>query len=327
MIFYKFPFQESIYTIKQENQQTQVSFVPFDRGEVLHFQGTAIPILCKEDIRLSTIDLPHGQNTAIEPESENDYLDKISTVIEFIKAKELKKLVIARQKKIPYTSLSPLGAMDLPQSFLNLCQAYPNAFVYLFLHKKTCWMGAFSELLGKYIKKTSEFQTMALAGTLPLEEAWTEKEIEEQKPVTKYIEAILRQYSKQIYISETYSHFSGNIKHLRTDFQCRIQPKDLEHLISQLHPTPAVCGIPKKVCMEAIKTFENFDRSYYSGYIRIETDKEILYFVNLRCAEFTKKHATIYIGGGITPKSLPEKEWKETELKSEAIVKSLCPIF
>jgi isochorismate synthase len=47
-----------------------------------------------------------------------------------------------------------------------------------------------SEVLGKFNKATHEFETMALAGTLPVSEDWSEKEIEEQKPVTTYIQNI-----------------------------------------------------------------------------------------------------------------------------------------
>jgi uncharacterized protein YecA (UPF0149 family) len=39
---------------------------------------------------------------------------------------------------------------------------------------------------GQYNKITEDFETMSLAGTLPVSEDWSEKEIEEQKPVSIY---------------------------------------------------------------------------------------------------------------------------------------------
>jgi isochorismate synthase len=69
---------------------------------------------------------------------------------------------------------------------------------------------------------------MSLAGTLPVSESWSEKEIEEQKPVSNYIRDILKNYSEMLEESETYDHISGNIKHLRTDFKTKIQPEDLD---------------------------------------------------------------------------------------------------
>nr|MBP7983046.1 chorismate-binding protein [Kaistella sp.] len=205
----------------------------------------------------------------------------------------------------------------------NLCETYKNAFVYFFIKDGECWLGAFSELLGKFDKKTSEFQTMSLAGTIPVDENWTDKEIEEQEPVTDFISNTLKNYASEVYKSDTYDHVSGNIKHLRNDFSAKISENDLEKIIYELHPTPAVCGIPKEICQNAIENFESHPRNFYAGYIKVETEENVQYFVNLRCAEFFKNAALIYVGGGITAESSPEKEWGETELKSEAVLKNL----
>jgi isochorismate synthase len=184
-------------------------------------------------------------------------------------------------------------------------------------------MGAFSEVLGKFNTTTHEFETMSLAGTLPVSEEWSEKEIEEQKPVSTYIQNILENYSDNIQKSETYDHISGNIKHLRTDFKAKINPQDLDKIIKELHPTPAVCGIPKEFCKEKIEEFEKFPRELYAGYIKVETENFVQYFVNLRCARLYKDSVHLFVGGGITAQSNPEKEWRETELKSEAVLKNL----
>ena len=184
-------------------------------------------------------------------------------------------------------------------------------------------MGAFSEVLGKFSKVTHDFETMSLAGTLPVSENWSEKEIEEQKPVTSYIRNILVNYSESVEESATYDHISGNIKHLRTDFKAKIQPEDLDKIIQDLHPTPAVCGIPKDFCKGNIQKTEKFPRELYAGYIKIETEQNVQYFVNLRCSKLYRDSVHLFVGGGITAQSAPEKEWTETELKSEAVLKNL----
>jgi len=152
-----------------------------------------------------------------------------------------------------------------------------------------------------------------------------QKEIEEQKPVTHYISEILKKYVtlSEVEESETYNHISGNIKHLRTDFTAKIEDNRLEELIEELHPTPAVCGIPKEFCKEKIIEIEQYNREFYAGYIKIETEEEIYYFVNLRCAKIYKNQVIAFAGGGITALSSPEKEWRETELKSQAILHHL----
>jgi len=261
-------------------------------------------------------DLPEKKESA-PAETKEEYLHKIERSISFIKEHDLPKLVIARKKHIQFSEI------NLRKSLSNLCMHYPSAFVYAFQKDDMVWIGAFSELLGKYSPSTGLFETMSLAGTLPVCEKWTEKEIEEQKPVTEYIKNSLESFSDHVHLSETYDHISGNIKHLRTDFKAQIQEADLPLVIEQLHPTPAVCGIPKEFCKNAIREIENFDRQMYAGYSQIEHKGSIYYFVNLRCGRFFKDSAEIYVGGGITALSDPEKEWKETELKAEAVLRNL----
>lgn len=321
MIFFKFPFGENFFSVDNKPDCTNVSFVSFTGENQLDFEGNVkeindLPEVFSDDLSNITFEFPN--------EDQEKYVGKISSVIDFIKENDLKKLVIARQKLVPYGRLNGAGKINLTQTFLNVCRAYPNAFAYFFNKDGKCWIGAFSEVLGKFNKETSEFETMSLAGTLPVNENWTAKEIEEQKPVTDYISNILKNYSEHVEQSETTDHISGNIKHLRTDIKAKTDKKDLEKLISDLHPTPAVCGIPKDFCKNAIEKFEVLPRQFYAGYIRVETESHIQYFVNLRCAEFTKNAAIIYVGGGITAQSNPEKEWQETELKSEAILKNIA---
>lgn len=319
MIYFRFPNGSTFYTLKEDPEGTEmVQFVSFDRKEKLDFTGT-LQEISREELKkneFSTTELKSAKTHHTEG-SELDYLNKLKQVIEYIKKHQLKKLVISRIKEIEYPSVS------LSATFLNLCQKYPNAFVYFFVKDGCCWMGAFSEILGKYNHQTSEFQTMSLAGTLPVNENWTEKEIEEQKPVTQYIHEVLNQYSKVVNVSDTRDHHSGNIKHLRTDFDAKVAKEQLPKLISDLHPTPAVCGFPKDLCMEAISTFEAYPREFYAGYIRTENDGLTQYFVNLRCAEFTRTKAYLHVGGGITAQSIPEKEWRETELKAQAIAENI----
>ena len=45
--------------------------------------------------------------------------------------------------------------------------------------------------------------------------------------------------------------------------------------------------------------------------------------MNIRCMQIFSNEAVIYVGGGITSKSNLEKEWKETELKSQVILESI----
>ena len=321
MVYFKFPFSENICTTDSSSTKKWVSFFSFDGSEILPFEGDIKQISQQEFLKkeINTHFLSFNLN-GFEEENQNDYQEKLANVIGFIKQNNLSKLVISRRELLNYNGLK----INLTQTFLNLCKAYPNAFVYFFIKEGKCWMGAFSEILGKFNKKNSQFETMSLAGTISVNDNWTKKEIEEQKPVTNFIRNVLGKFSENMEQSETYDHVSGNIKHLRTDFKAQITQENLENIISELHPTPAVCGIPKDLCQNAIEQFEKYPRKLYAGYIKVETEEYIQYFVNLRCAEFFKNAALIYVGGGITAESSVEKEWQETELKAEAILKNVA---
>ncbi|PIE50169.1 MAG: hypothetical protein CSA38_04555 [Flavobacteriales bacterium] len=315
MIIFRLPFGQEIYTIEEKsNGHFPVVFFGFDKKIQIPFEGNIVEY--QGDINLNTNHLSPITPKITEIQQE-EYFNKIDEVVEFIKGNQLQKLVFSRKKVI-----ENFNKIDLTESFENLCESYPNALVYLFQKENQCWLGAFSELLGKYHHDTQVFETMSLAGTLPKEEAWTRKEIEEQKPVTEYIEGILSQYDA-VEKSATYDHISGKIKHLRTDFKTKIKEEEVEKVINLLHPTPAVCGIPKDLCQKAIIEFEKHDRELYAGYSRIKLNGITYFFVNLRCAKFHQNEAHLFVGGGITSESNAQKEWRETELKSHAILDNL----
>jgi isochorismate synthase len=319
MIYFKLPFNETLYSTDPKINGKSVSFHSFDLLRQINFEGHIINASGQFEQAIITNDILLKDESFFNGETKEEYINSLHQVINVIKDHQLPKLVYSRRK-----IFKDFSRIDFKESFKKLCASYPNAFRYIFNDGQNAWIGAFSETLGKFNKTTHEFETMSLAGTLPVSEEWTEKEIEEQKPVTSYIHYTLKNYSGNIEVSNTYDHISGNIKHLRTDFKARIKPEDLDSLINELHPTPAICGIPKDFCKKSIQELEKFPRELYSGFIKVETDEAIMYFVNLRCARLYKDSVHVFVGGGITAQSNPEKEWRETELKSEAVLKNLA---
>lgn len=318
-IIFKFPQEDLFYSLDFASEKETLIFHSFDDTQENYFRGNLIEISKEEITKLNLSSNDISSTFKDTTEKHADYLKTIEKAIEKVKEYHLPKVVISRRKWIPTEE----NAINLGESFLHLAKDYPNAFVYLAVHPSGTWLGATPEFLGKFDKETNEFETMSLAGTLPVDEEWSEKEIEEQKPVTEYIRKVLQSYATEVRVSETCNQVSGNIKHLRTDLKATIHRKDLDSLIRDLHPTPAVCGVPKELCQSIIGNLEKHSRKYYAGYIRVETKSKILYFVNLRCAEIFRNGALLYAGGGITSMSNPQKEWRETELKCEAVEKRL----
>ena len=319
---FRLPFEEKFILIHHHEAAKNVaSFFPFTNGKTIHLQAENLEVCTSEELKSSFFEVENfpEMNAELNIPQHEEYLQKLEKAIEIIKQNNLPKLVISRP------IAREISSINLEETYQLLCKKYPNTLCYLLISGEEIWIGATPEILGKFNKKTHEFFTMSLAGTLPINEEWSEKEIEEQKPVTHYISEILKKYVtlSEVEESETYNHISGNIKHLRTDFTAKIEDNKLEELIEELHPTPAICGIPKEFCKEKIIEIEKYNREFYAGYIKIETEEEIYYFVNLRCAKIYKNQVIAFAGGGITALSSPEKEWRETELKSQAILNHL----
>lgn len=321
MILFKLPNDPTLYTIEPtENASFSVDFFDFHQRLKFHFSGQKKRATENDLQKMETLFHEKKFNLPLRPVNEDfdTYEKKINIIQFFLAEKKIPKLVFSR--RIYHYFETEISIVD---SFKKMGSSYPQALVYVFVSDKVCWMGGFSEILGKYNKKSQEFSTMSLAGTLPLEEDWTQKEIQEQKAVTTYISSVLKNYDPHYQMTPLKDAISGNIKHLYNEFHAHISPQKVEDLIQTLHPTPAVCGVPKEVCINKINELEDEERSLYSGYINLESADEKISFVNLRCAEIFSNGAKIYSGGGINEQSQPEKEWRETELKAEAVLKNL----
>lgn len=246
----------------------------------------------------------------------------VEKAIEEIAKSDLKKVVISRKEIVKLTDI------NLLEIYKKLLTSYKNAFVSIWFHPKVgLWFGATPETLLQV--DNSRFKTMSLAGTqvydAKKEIVWKNKELVEQQLVTDFIEKSLSGISSNLKIDKTETIKAGNLLHLRTKVEGELYPKStLKSLIRALHPTPAVCGLPRNSAKAFILANENYNRSFYTGFLgELNINKKSTLFVNLRCMEINKNSASIYVGGGITKDSIPEKEWEETVSKSETMKKVL----
>jgi isochorismate synthase len=44
-----------------------------------------------------------------------------------------------------------------------------------------------------------------------------------------------------------------------------------------------------------------------------------IHFVNLRCMQVFEDHFELHVGGGIVEGSIPDDEWRETEMKADVL--------
>lgn len=264
-------------------------------------------------------------------EDFNHYVAIVEKAKEKIGQNEFKKVVLARQKLIELkNNFNPAEAFNI------LCQEHTNAFVSLFfVPGKGVWLGASPEILLS-IDSDKIFKTSALAATQKLckEESlskanWTQKEIEEQALVSRYIINCFKTIRLREYEEDGPRTFrAGNLVHLRTDYSVDMKDVDFPELGTQmldlLHPTSAVCGMPKEPALQFIKEQEGFNRKYFAGFIGpVNINEETNLYVNIRCAEIGNGKAMLYSGAGITGESNPDRELEETELKMKTMERIL----
>lgn len=261
-------------------------------------------------------------------DDKNKYLETVEKAIEAIQKGVMEKIVPGRGKEIHLEQ-----SFSLVESFNRLCGKYPNAFVSLVSTRESgTWLGASPELLVS-VDKDNKFKTAAVAGTQALtpdadlrQIAWTQKEIEEQALVSRYIINCF----KKIRLREFQEHGpktwkAGNLLHLKTDFEVDMNATNFPLLgsvmLQLLHPTSAVCGMPREESLAFLQQHESFDRAYYSGYLGpVNIQNETQIFVNLRCLQWLGEKAILYAGAGVTGDSIPEKEWEETEMKLNTLL-------
>lgn len=255
--------------------------------------------------------------------SKNEYLEKANYFIEKIKSGEFKKIVLSR-----VLTMEIVNSIDYSKFCDNLCEGNKNAFVYLLSTPETgIWAGATPEAL--LSKQKDKLETMAVAGTRLLSDfnnnpTWGKKEIEEQDMVSTFIENILSGLGvKDFKTKGPETIKAGKIVHLKTTFSINSNclKNRLGIFIKGLHPTPAVCGLPKADAYHLIEKAETHKRKLYTGFLGPwNLEKESKLFVNLRCAEFTDNKIFAYVGGGLTKDSVPRDEWNETINKSQTLL-------
>ncbi|MDA9127383.1 isochorismate synthase [Flavobacteriaceae bacterium] len=250
----------------------------------------------------------------------------IQRAVDSIQKGMMSKVVLSRVKGV----YAP--EVDWLYLIWRLIHVDQNAFRYLMVHPDLgIWCGATPELL--ISSKEDQFSTMALAGTRWLEgeefPEWTEKEFEEHHWVVREILTSLKPFASASQ-QEPCDHQAGSIQHLRTDITGSIRaPYEVLDLARSLHPTPAVCGFPKKTALDFITANEGYNRGLYTGYlgfVRPEAQRAEFY-VNLRCMQFLDDRFELFVGGGVTQDSDPNKEWIETQRKMATMGQVIAPFI
>lgn len=293
-----------------------------------------------------------GDSTAGMPECGRSGADRETYAEDFaafhsrLLSGEFRKIVLSRCSR--ETTAVETGPAEM---FGRACRMYPRMFVALFSTPRSgTWLMATPEILLE--GGGGRWSTIALAGTMRLEGGaldrfdmpvssraghpvnsraghhepgtlpeWSGKNMEEQQYVAAYIKDCLARFTAEVSADGPYTVRAGNLVHLRSDFRFALDDDSrIGDLISVLHPTPAVCGLPKGKAYGFISAREHTPRAYYSGFTGpLGIGGETRLYVSLRCMRLNGTSCDLYAGGGLLKDSTEQQEWDETEAKMETM--------
>ncbi len=185
-----------------------------------------------------------------------------------------------------------------------------------------------------------EVQTVALAGTrrrdatssagdaaLAAALLDSKKDRQEQEYVAEAIVEALAPYVDGLDKSadpEVVRH--PDVQHLRTTIRGRLaKDATIFELVKQLHPTPAVGGLPRESALAWLDVNEQLDRGWYAGPIGwIGPNGEGEFVVAIRSVLMAKDMASAFAGCGLVPNSNPEDEWEESQVKLQTVRQGLA---
>ena len=306
--------------------QGKISYLPLDlinqqKGFILMPFDSQLNGLILTPSKITETEFKLDRNVEINSKIKIDdfspkkapYIKSVKNALNHIKSTELEKVVCSSTFSMTVDSEKNV------EYFKKLIQLNNDAFCYFFHDPLTgIWMGASPEKLISL--NNGVLSTCALAATKKdINESWGDKEFREQKIVEEQIIKDLKGTCSNIEAGILQTVKAGSLFHLKTMLKANTTHRS-KILIDKIHPTPAVAGTPKDLALKYINNSENYDRSFYTGYIGFIDDYECDIYVNIRCAQISDNQLTIYVGGGITQESKPEDEWGEIINKSQIML-------
>lgn len=252
----------------------------------------------------------------------------VESAIARIRAGELDKVVLARE--IVVTADAPIPVATV---LTRLDQAYPDCFLYLV----DGFCGASPELL---VGRSGDVvRAQPMAGTAPRRgdpvadarlaaSLFASPTYRQEHQVT--IDAVhdgLLAYSSYVdYEPEPSVVALANVAHLATSVEGRLShpPASILELVDALHPTPAVCGRPRRAALAVIAELEQLDRDRYAGAVGwVDAAGNGQWAVSIRGATIDGRVARVIAGNGIVADSDPPTELAETRAKLQAMLTAI----
>jgi menaquinone-specific isochorismate synthase len=244
----------------------------------------------------------------------------------------LSKVVLARVQTV-----SAEGTLDPVGVVLNLWKENPGSHVFLFEPAPGApLLGAAPETVATVAE--GSFRATAVAGSI--DRGLTEKE---QRDLAKALLGNQKDRREhQMCVQDTLerlgavaTHIQAQrephvltlsaIQHLETVIEARLRPEEnVLSVLDTLHPTPAVCGLPRGRALEFLEREEPFQRGWYAGPVGwFDGEGNGVFVPALRSAVGCGGEWRLFAGAGIVAGSKPGQEWDETRIKFQPVLRAL----
>ncbi len=267
--------------------------------------------------------LPELLGTTYSPDRE-EWIGCCRKVLDTIQSGEMEKVILARQTGLDFAGPVPAirFLMDYP---------FPESSTYRFYFEP--FEGhAFVSLTPErlYRRDGERLLTEALAGTVTKEALKaddhtaselllnSEKDVREHRFVKDTIHRELQPVCSVIDMEETVQVLQlSQLAHLYTRCTAMLKPGSGNDstVLRQLHPTPAVGGVPREASMQLIASLEPFCRGWYAGPVGWMSRDAAEFAVGIRSALVNGERVFLYSGAGLVRGSDPDSEWEEVDQK------------
>ncbi|MFJ7747656.1 isochorismate synthase MenF [Peribacillus sp. NPDC097295] len=264
----------------------------------------------------------------VEPEA---WKQTVAQAVEEIKTTDLDKIVLARELRLVFER-----SIDSTRVLEQLIAEQPLSYIFSLEAGGDCFIGATPERLIK--KQGNEIFSTCLAGSMgrgKSEEEDTllgnellsdQKNLQEHQYVVSMISNAFEvvcekvmippgpELMKNRHIQHLFTPVKGICKEGTTIFEC----------VENLHPTPAMGGLPKEKAVSRIREIEGLERGFYAGPLGwVDTYGNGEFAVGIRSALLQDNEASLFAGCGVVEDSTPESEFQETGIKFNPMLSAL----
>jgi len=319
---------ELMLTVKDEAFITENYFINYSMEKPLVKDIDSI----LNDIQKINVESYHNANVlSVSEKHPHEWKTNVQQAIDLLKNKELEKIVLARELVITFDRELPYNKI-----IQNLTNEQHESYIFSVEHGSDCYLGASPERLVRKINE--QVYSVCLAGSTPRGKSHEEDErlgvelLNDEKNLNEHqyvVEMIQKSFSKVCSDVKVPNHPQlikmRDIQHLYTPVQGVVKEHvSIIDIVKELHPTPALGGTPKKKALELIPKLEFFERGLYAapiGWIDYKGNGEFI--VAIRSGLLKGDKAFLFAGCGIVADSLPESEYKETEVKFRPMLRAL----